>query len=533
MNRFIPLILFLFASPAIPHAAPDRQTVESSVEQATVFQNSAQITRTATVHLASGRNEITFEGLTPSLKPETIQLRGSDPFMIMSLSHRREYIGVHPQKDRLERLKAQRDSLERIIEDKESTQSVLERERNILLSNINLKGDQQNLTAAELEKAMEYFHRKLTDLENGQLTLTRELDTLNEELEKIEKQISELDDDAERNRSLVTAVLQSDQSEQVELRLTYLVADAGWYPSYDLRVADVDGPVNLSYKANIRQSTGIDWNQVDVTVSSAIPDRGGGLPDLRPWYIRFRDVQPQKMKEGRAMKVQAPAADQRDQAEDRMEAARRTVTVQEVQNQTSFSYRIDIPYDVPSGGKPLTVAVKNNDIPAEYRYYTVPKRRSEAYLTARISEWDQYNILPGEANLFFGETYVGKSSIDPRSVGDTLSFSLGSDESVVVEREKLREFKEKNFFGNKVRESFAREISVRNSKDQPISIEVLDQVPVSENEDINVSLQESSGAHYNRQTGMLTWQLQLGAGETRELRFVYEVEYPEGKPIDL
>ncbi len=533
MKRLIPLILFVF--PAISHAAADSQTVESSIEQVTVFQNGAQITRTATVDLASGRNEITFDGLTPSLKPETIQLRGSGSgsFLLVSLNHRRDYMGDHPQKERLERLKAQRDSLKRKIEDKESTKSILEQERNILLSNTNLKGNQQNLTAAELEKAMEYFHRKLTDLENGQLTLKRELDALKKELEKIEKQISELDDDAARNRSLVTAVLQSDQPEKVELRLTYLVEDAGWYPSYDLRVEDVDGPVNFSYKANIRQSTGIDWNQVDLTVSSSIPDRGGGLPDLRPWYIRFREARPEAS-EGRArMSLQAPAAAQRDQAEDRAEAMQQTVPVQELQNQTSFSYRIDLPYDVPSGGKPLTVAVKNNDIPAQYRYYTVPKRRSEAYLTARMSEWDQYNLLPGEANLFFDNTYVGKSSIDPRSVGDTLSFSLGSDESVVVEREKLREFKEKNFFGNKVRESFAREISVRNSKDQPIEIEVLDQVPVSEHEDIKVSLKESSGAQYNRQTGMLTWKLQLGAGAAETLRFVYEVEYPEGKKIRL
>jgi hypothetical protein len=202
MKRFIPLLLILFASSAILQAAPDTQSVASTVEQATVFQNGAQITRTATVDLAPGRNEIAFEGLTPSLKPETIQLRGSGggSFLLVSLNHRRDYIGEHPQKERLEQLKAQRDSLTHKIEDGKTKKSILDQERSILLSNTNLKGNQQNLTAAELEKAMQYFHRKLTDLENGQLTLDRKLDRLRGRREKIEEQISELGDSAAQNR---------------------------------------------------------------------------------------------------------------------------------------------------------------------------------------------------------------------------------------------------------------------------------------------------------------------------------------------
>ncbi|MDX1618805.1 MAG: DUF4139 domain-containing protein, partial [Balneolaceae bacterium] len=198
-----------------------------------------------------------------------------------------------------------------------------------------------------------------------------------------------------------------------------------------------------------------------------------------------------------------------------------------------FSYRIELPYDVPSGGNPLTVGIASHRVPADYRYFTVPKLGSRAYLTARISEWGRYNLLPGDANLFLENTYVGRSTINPQSVSDTLSFSLGRDQSIVVDREKLEEFEERNFFGNRVTQSFAWEISIRNTKEQPVRIEVNDQVPVSQHEDIEVSLTEDSGAEYNRQTGMLRWVLQMSPGQTRTLRFEYEVEYPRGRRISF
>jgi len=506
------------------------QEVESSIDQVTVYRNGAQVAREATLSLKKGRNEVTFTGLSPYLNSETIQLSGSGDFMILSITHQKDYLGQQPQQSRLQELKTRRDSLERLIEKKQTTKSVLDQELNILLSNTNLKGGQQNLSAAELEKAMEYFHRKLTDLESGKLALKRELADLNEELEKINRQISELDDHA-RNRSVITAVFQADEAGQARVKLSYLVSRATWNPSYDVRVSDIESPVNLSYKANIQQSTGVDWTDVNLEISSAVPTRGGALPELSPWYIQFHEPRREKAQTtGNAMLQAAPVPDQA--AEDRAEQMRQAVPVQEMQNQTSFSYQVEVPYNVPSGGKGVAVEIKNSDIPAQYRYYTVPKRREQAYLTARVTDWNQYNLLPGEANLFFADTYVGRSSINPRAMGDTLSFSMGRDESVVVDREALREFEETNFFGNKVRKTFARKISVRNSKSKPVDIEVLDQVPVSQHEDIKVSLKEGTGARHNRQTGILTWQLQIKPGDTKELRLVYEVEYPKGKDID-
>lgn len=540
MMRFPLTIILLFALALTVPAAPTRQTAEegltaeSTVSRVTVYRNGARVAREAEVSLSPGRNVILFTGLSPSLNSQTIQLSGAGDLLILSLTHRQDYLGENPQKRELQRLTARRDSLQRVIEDKETERSILDRELNILISNSNLKGNQQNLAAVELKQAMEFFHTKLTELETRKLELKRELEILREELRRIRSQISELDSNASRNRSVIEAVIQAESARKADFSLNYLVSRAGWYPSYDLRVDDIDGPVRLSYKANIYQSTGVEWDDVTLTVSSAIPERGGVLPQLQPWYLRFYSPQPAPRESGapRMQMQDADVAQKSAAAQQREEESRqRPVPVREIRNQTSFSYRIDLPYSVTSGGNPLTVEIDRHDVPADYRYYTVPKLGNRAYLTARISEWDQYNLLPGDANLFLENTYVGKSAINPRSVGDTLSFSLGRDESIVIEREKLREFEEKNFFGNRVTESFAWQITVRNSKDQPARVEVRDQIPVSQHEDIEVNLTEDGGAEHNRQNGTLSWVLQLPPGEARTLSFEYEVEYPRGRQI--
>jgi len=148
-----------------------------------------------------------------------------------------------------------------------------------------------------------------------------------------------------------------------------------------------------------------------------------------------------------------------------------------------------------------------------------------------VTDWEELNLLNGEANLYFGQAFVGKSRIQADAVSDTLEFSMGQDESISIERSRLKEFTEKNFFGNRVRETRAWELTVRNNKNRSISLTLVDQIPVSTNEDIEVDLQERNGASLNEDTGELTWNLSIGAGESVTRQFRYEVEYPSGKQI--
>lgn len=204
---------------------------------------------------------------------------------------------------------------------------------------------------------------------------------------------------------------------------------------------------------------------------------------------------------------------------------------EEISNQTSFSYEIGIPYSVPSDGKDHTVEIKRESPKTEYSYSTAPKLSAFAYLIGSLPEWNALNLIQGEANIYFENRFVGSTFLNPVSFDDTLSISLGKDERIVIEREQLNEYASKNFFRSKTREYHAFEIRIRNTKSEPITIAVEDQIPLSTNEDIKVTAKELSNGNLDEQTGIITWNLAIAPGETKKLRLDFELEYPKGRKI--
>lgn len=201
--------------------------------------------------------------------------------------------------------------------------------------------------------------------------------------------------------------------------------------------------------------------------------------------------------------------------------------------QTSVSYEIDIPYNIPSSNEPSQVEINRITIPAIMRYRTVPAIEEAAFLTARISEWEQYNLLDGEANLYLDNQFMGRSVLETRFLEDTLTLSLGRDESIVIKRKRQREYEQKRLWSNRTREERMWHTAIRNTKKEKIMLELLDQVPVSQTSDIKVEIIDISGAEIDEETGILTWNLEINPGETREVIVHYSVEYPRNRTVNL
>jgi uncharacterized protein (TIGR02231 family) len=155
------------------------------------------------------------------------------------------------------------------------------------------------------------------------------------------------------------------------------------------------------------------------------------------------------------------------------------VPVQQNVNTTTVEFEIELPYTIPPDGKPYGVKIDEHTVPASYEYYCAPKLDPDAFLTARVTDWEDYHLLSGETNLFFEGTFVGKSFLDVASVSDTLVVSLGRDEGVVVERTKLKAFSKRQLLGTRRTASLAFEIEVRDNKGVPVRVVIEDQVPLS------------------------------------------------------
>ena len=333
----------------------------------------------------------------------------------------------------------------------------------------------------------------------------------------------------------------------VNLDINYITNNASWTPFYDLRTENITSPINMMYKAQVVQNTGIDWKKVALTLSSGNPNQNNQAPLLSSWFLRYanddnyayenyRDGDKKSVLNSIQGRVSGVKLDEVVvTGYGSMNKKMKTTTTVETtiqENQLNVSFDIDIPYDILSNGKPHSVALKEIKLPATYKYYAAPRVEKEAFLLAEIKDYSKYNLLPGEANIIFEGLYVGKTMINPNQTSDTLNLSMGRDKKISIKREKVVDKSGTRFLSSKKEQTFTFDITVRNNKKEAADVMLKDQYPLSTDKEVEIELLESNGAKENKETGILTWDLKLNPNETKKIRISYKVKYPKDKIID-
>ncbi len=511
--------------------------VSTEIKEATVYRNGALITRTASVSLVDGKHKLIFNNLSPSLRPATIQLGGTGRYTLLSLSHDYNYLQEVEDNETISALRQRKVVLEEKLKRIQANIEV-EKKRERFLDPNRLINAEEKYTTAELESFLEFYSAQSIKIQNRILDLNTERTDANEELKKVTQQLNELSRSFSKNTSEIIIEVESNGDQNVEFSISYLIAEAGWYPTYDIRVDNTDKPVDLIYKASIYQNSGYDWNDIELSVSSANPNENATKPELAPWYVDFykmpSPVLMQEAKRNRSANAEAGMADLAEDSElDEINVYKKVSIAEFSRNTTSFTYKINGPYSIESGKGEATAIVSTNQIKADFSFATVPSQSKNAFLIADLSEWGDLNLLSGSANLYFENTFIGRSYISPFSTDDTLNISLGTDKSIIVDRKSIKDFEERRFFGSKTRETKTFEIAIRNTKSESIKIEIQDQIPVSVDEGIKISLVSLQGAIYDKETGFLRWNRIIEAGSTETIRFSYTIEYPKGKKLNF
>ena len=377
---------------------------------------------------------------------------------------------------------------------------------------------------------LDFFRTKLTEIGTRQMQLIRQSKDLQEKITRFQQQLDSQGTNLNQPAGEIELTLQAKAYSSVDLNLTYIANNAGWSPVYDILAKDVKSNIDLAYRANVYQSTGIDWKNVKLTLSTINPAEGGTKPELYAQYVNIYEPVVVQTKNVRTMKFEAPQA----MAMESPEAADVATTadfINTVQTTLAVNFDISIPYTIPSGGNAEMVDIQKHSLSSTFKYYTVPKFDKDAFLTAIITDWEKYNLLPGTANVYFEGTFVGTTDIAGGETKDSLLISMGRDKKIISKHETIEEFKSRKNVGSIIRESFAYRITLRNTKNEPISMVMEDQVPISQDSRIEVELENAIGADFNRETGKLTWKLTLQPLENKEILLKYNVKYPKGKNI--
>ena len=205
------------------------------------------------------------------------------------------------------------------------------------------------------------------------------------------------------------------------------------------------------------------------------------------------------------------------------------------QQQAQFGYEFDIKQllTLPDGGKTTTTEIARHQLPATYEYRGIPKIDKESFLVADATDWQKLNLMEGEANVYFDNSFVGKSILDPNVSSDTLHFSMGRDQSIRIQRIKVSESSTRRFFGSNQEQTMKWRITVKKNRQESVNITVFDQAPISRNTSIEVSMEELSDGQFDKQTGIIKWPLQLQPGEQRDLILQYKVKYPKNRRLNI
>lgn len=510
--------------------------IQCPATHVTVFRQGAQLSGDASVNLQPGTWDYVAGGLSPYIDPNSIQVKGEGDFMIMGVTHRNNYLENPSESEEIKSLRDRIDALQAKIEDEATAMEVLLEKERFLKANYDVVTEKSTITPEQIRALIDIYGTSMESVKGAILKKTRIIRDYTKEKEKLEQQLAGTVDRSKMPSGEIVVTLSGSKPVSGKLRFSYVVMNAGWQPSYDIRVDDISDPAVIIYKANIWQNSGVEWKDVKISLSNASPMTAGSLPVLNPWFVDFYQEYALNEVVIRGMSTKARPAAREYKAEEAsmmdMEAsAPLPVTVSE--SNISFSFDVNIPKTVASGGKPETVELQRLTVPATYSYAATPKIAQPAYLMGYITDWGKYNLLPGESNIYFSNTFTGKGFINTAELTDTLPVSLGADNSITVKRDRRTDFTSQKLIGANKVETRSFLISVRNNKSKAVTVRLRDQLPLPQNSDITVEAVELSGGKHDPGTGEITWDLTVAPRETKEIIFTYTVKYPKNRKVVL
>lgn len=521
-------------------------TFEAGIGSITVYLNGAEVRTSKDISLAVGQNTLVARGLSPHTLVPSVQVSikgdgGPAGISILSVNTAANFLDPGTLEPRIIRLQ---DSLALLRERHGELQDRIaasNTEKEMLARNHDIGGSGVVVSAEALAKAADFFRERTLLVNRSISKLEKERDDVRDQIVRAEKQLGALNYRHDPNRMDVTIVVQCDHAQKARAELHYLVGNTGWAPIYDLVAKDITQPVSLRYKAQVYNNTGIDWSEVKMTLSTADPSLGASKPELVKWALGGQAWERERRLVSRAYteadelyfgveKGKAQYAQKRDQLVQADSTQRyKTVTVAQV----AAEFPIARPYSIPSDAKPYIVDIAEHSVPATYSYIAVPKLDRDAFLLARATGWEKYNLVDGKANVYFGDAYVGASRINTSITDDTLDLSLGRDNNMQLMRKMVEDRTSRKLIGSERKETMTFEITVKNNRSAAATLTIQDQVPVSQDSEIKVDILETGGATLDEKEGILEWRADLQPGESKTYVFSFSIRYPKNKRVQM
>lgn len=526
--------------------------VKSKINTITLFLTGGEASRTAEVELKKGRNKIVYTGISSVIDQKSIQFNANHPYELVSVNTEMDYLAPLVENKRIKTLKDSLNFLELQLKTLQDEKSAFMSEKQLLEQNKNIKGSQNNLSVEELQSMANFYRERIMAINKKVTDYDQKIRKINTQIPNYRFQIQELNNQTSAHSNQIIVIVDLKEATTLQTNIKYIVSNCGWQANYDLLATELTNNITLKYKAKVYNNTGNNWDDIKITLSSANPDKTASAPILKPWIVsntsnfkgRKKSNSSYLVPQNRAYKQyygnsSAPAMNQQldalnfDQSSIQANQLKKsTVSFTTIQvPQISAEFEINKAYSIPSDSKPYLVEIAKHDLNANFSHRAVPKLDKDAFLLASIVGWEKLNLIPGPANVYFSDTYVGQSYLETQSVEDTLRLSFGRDNKISIERKNSEEMSEKTVLGNNKKDTYTYEITLKNNQSVASTINLYDQIPISQNSDITVTVNETSGAQYNEATGELLWNIMMQPNEIKKVKLSFTIKYPKDKTI--
>jgi len=557
-------LLFLFGSFAVQTFAGDKEIVKSTLSDVTIYAQGAQLHHKANFNYKVGVTEIIVEGISPYIDAKSIQVKATGAVVILDSKYTLYYpqvvqatedgIPLKIKKD----ISLLKDSLRSIgyeIQEIEDELSVLNATKSIIISNGVMRSQGKvNDSLNLLKSAVDYYTLKLTELNKKILSLNKRKQEKLEKKSQMDLRMYNLENfqnqsrPAQPNNSPIPRIIVTIQSKEVgagKLSLSYVASNAGWTPLYDLRSDATTGKLSLTYKAQVYQNTGLDWNDVKISISTNNPKANKTKPELNPWYIDYNSYRAEQKDRKRNLDYLTQPSVVPNAVFNSGFSFSQTLnnSNEDIQGLTSdqfttvvhqliaAEFKIDLPYTIKSNNDQHMVLIKQAELNTSFKYFAVPKMDAGVFLVAQMTKLDELQLVPAKANIFFDGTYIGETYIDPTQMDDTLNLSLGKDPNIVVKRTLVKKDCKDKIISDRIERIFAYNIEAKNNKSSTIELIIQDQLPLTTNGDINIEAMELSKGELDTRTGTIEWKMTLKPKDSKLLDYKFKVKHNKDKQI--
>jgi len=517
------VVFFLFLLAGVAPLSAAEIIPETTIQNIVVYPDRAMIQRAGTAAIKKGENVLRITGITPYLIDESVEAIASGGKISEVKVEKTFLVKTHQEK-----IKALEDKLENVngrIRNHANEAAVIQNSIDFF-KKLNPFPEKQKITSAEIEAHLKFVEKSLGDDLKELTGIEEKIRKLTEEKKNLEQELKNLRSFREESKNILVTLF-ADRDSAINLVCSYVVRGAGWQPLYDVRADSRGARIELSAFATLRQSTGEDWKDVKIEISTAKPAVRGIPPEISGWYVDEYKPRPALQ---RSFAAPAPAGIAKEKMEEERAAGKDAAPMPEMKTEaTAFSFVLPGKADVPADGQPHKVLLASATKDVNLNYYAVPKLSGYAYLQTDLKNPFAFPILGGRINIYIDGKFVSTASF-PKTIlsEENMNLSLGVDEAIKVESKLLKRFTEQvGTFSRETREKFEYLIEVTNGKEKEIAIEVKDRHPVSRNEKIKVEIKApGKGEAKIGEDGIISWSLKLSPREKKQLKNSFSVTYP-------